>query len=107
MRHHLLLFVTLFFAIFGRLLGTFTAVAQQEQPAKKDTIFYLSPVIVTATHARERETPVTFSDIDAQKIRERYTAQDAPALLSELPSILHYSWNGNDIGYTFLNLRGV
>jgi iron complex outermembrane receptor protein len=106
MRHYSLLFVTLLYVMFGLSVGTLTSLAQQEQPATKDTVFYLSPVIVTATHARERETPVTFSDIDAQKIRERYTAQDAPALLSELPSILHYSWNGNDIGYTFLNLRG-
>ncbi len=80
--------------------------AQQEQAAKKDTIYYLPPVIVTATQAHERETPATFSNLNAQEIRQRYTAQDVPAVLSELPSIVHYSWNGNDIGYTFLNLRG-
>lgn len=63
-------------------------------------------VIVTATQAKERETPVTFSNLTVREIRQRYAFQDAPAVLSELPSIVHYSWNGNDLGYTFLNLRG-
>jgi iron complex outermembrane receptor protein len=100
MERRLLVFAALLFATLSYLL------AQEDQPARRDTIFYISPVIVTATHARERETPVTFSDIDAQEIKERYAAQDVPSLLSELPSIVHYSQNGNDIGYTFLNLRG-
>jgi iron complex outermembrane receptor protein len=100
MKSRLLVFAALLCATLNCLL------AQEDQPAKKDTIFYVSPVIVTATRARERESPVTFSDIDAQEIKERYAAQDVPSLLSELPSIVHYSENGNDIGYTYLNLRG-
>jgi iron complex outermembrane receptor protein len=100
MERRLLVFAVVLCAALNCLL------AQEDQPAKKDTIFYISPVIITATHARERETPVTFSDIGAQEIKERYAAEDVPSLLSELPSIVHYSQNGNDIGYTFLNLRG-
>ncbi len=94
----------LLFLIF--LFSTTSLVLAQEPPAKKDTVYYLPPMIITATQARERETPVTFSDLNAREIKDRYVMQDAPAVLSELPSIVHFSWNGNDIGYTFLNLRG-
>ena len=81
--------------------------ARQTQPAQKDTAVYnLPPIIVTPTTAVERESPVTFSNLGAAEIKERYTSQDLPAVLSELPSSVHYSLNGNDIGYTFLNLRG-
>jgi len=63
-------------------------------------------VVVTATRARERQTPVTFSNLQGQDIDERYTVQDIPLLLSELPSTTYYSENGNGIGYNYLNIRG-
>lgn len=84
-----------------------TPYSQVIPPAVKDTATFIMPlVIIIPTEARERETPVTFSNLTANEIRQRYLAQDAPAVISELPSIIHYSFNGNDIGYTFLNLRG-
>jgi len=66
----------------------------------------LLPVIVTATTATERETPATFSNMNRLEIKNRYLTQDVPAVLSELPSIVTYSENGNDIGYTHLIMRG-
>ncbi|MCX7761370.1 MAG: TonB-dependent receptor [Candidatus Kryptonium sp.] len=75
--------------------------------------FYLKPtvlpsqtVVVTALIATERESPVVFSNLEKQKIKDFYTTQDVPILLSELPSVLSYSWSGNGIGYNYLNLRG-
>ncbi|MBI4534650.1 MAG: TonB-dependent receptor [Ignavibacteriae bacterium] len=64
------------------------------------------PITVTATRGRERETPATFETLDRMSIRERYTTQDIPVLLSELPSTTYYSEAGNGIGYTYLNIRG-
>jgi iron complex outermembrane recepter protein len=87
-------------AIGNRLL------AQPQATAVKDTIYYLSPVLVTATQARERETPVTFSNLNRHQIQERYSVQDVPVLLAELPSVTFYSENGNGIGYNYINLRG-
>ncbi|MGB9772749.1 MAG: TonB-dependent receptor [Bacteroidota bacterium] len=66
----------------------------------------LTPIIVNAMRAEERTSPVTFSDIDAQAIKERYAVQDVPELLSELPSTIFYSENGNGIGYNHLYIRG-
>lgn len=76
------------------------------QDTPKDTVYQLSPVIVIATQARERETPATFSNLTSMQVKERYSTQDIPVLLSELPSITTYSENGNGIGYNYINLRG-
>ena len=78
----------------------------QEQQEPRDTVYQLSPVIITATQARERETPATFSNLTARELQQNYSVQDIPVLLSELPSITSYSENGNGIGYNYLNLRG-
>lgn len=83
-----------------------SAFSQINTSTGKDTTFYVSPVIVYPTQAKERETPVTFSNINAEEIKERYSVQDIPILLSELPSITTYSENGNGIGYNYINLRG-
>ncbi len=80
--------------------------AQKPSERGKDTVYVLSPVIVTATRARERETPVTFTDLTPRQLRERYSVQDVPVLLAELPSITTYSENGNGIGYNYINVRG-
>ncbi len=63
-------------------------------------------VTVTATRGRERETPATFSTLERRDLQERYTTQDIPVLLSELPSSTYYSESGNGIGYTYLTIRG-
>jgi iron complex outermembrane receptor protein len=63
-------------------------------------------IVVTASLGRERETPATFSNLTAQEVRDRYTVQDLPALLSELPSTTYYSESGNSIGYNYVNIRG-
>lgn len=78
----------------------------QEQPPARDTVYQLSPIIVTATQAKERETPVTFSTLTSKELRDRYSLFDVPVYLSELPSITTYSENGNGVGYNYINLRG-
>lgn len=63
-------------------------------------------IVVTSTRGKERETPATFSTLEAKELAARYNTQDIPQLLSELPSTTFYSDNGNGIGYTYLNIRG-
>lgn len=63
-------------------------------------------IVVTSTRARQRETPVPFSTLEAKELARRYSTQDIPQLLSELPSTTFYSENGNGIGYNYLNIRG-
>jgi iron complex outermembrane receptor protein len=87
------------------LLAAASAISGEKND-QRDTVYQLSPIIVTATQAKERQSPVTFSNLTARDLRERYSVQDIPVLLSELPSITTYSENGNGIGYNYINLRG-
>lgn len=80
--------------------------AQDSTSAVPDTMYHLSPIIVTGTEAIERLTPVTFSNLNREEINARYSVQDVPVLLSDLPSITSYSEGGNGIGYNYVNLRG-
>lgn len=70
------------------------------------TILPGQTIVVTAMRGRERETPATFSTLEAKDLAERYNTQDIPLLLSELPSTTFYSENGSGIGYNYLNIRG-
>ncbi len=63
-------------------------------------------IVVSATRARERENPVAFATLTARDLEERYSTQDIPVMLSELPSTTFYSENGNGIGYNYLTIRG-
>ena len=74
--------------------------------ALSPTFIRVQPITVTATRGKERETPSTFATLERQDIRDRYTTQDIPVLLSELPSTTYYTEAGNGIGYTYLNIRG-
>jgi len=82
------------------------ALRAQEGAPPRDTVYQMSPVVVTATQATERKTPVTFSNLAPRDLRERYSLQDVPVLLAELPSVTTYSENGNGIGYNYINIRG-
>lgn len=63
-------------------------------------------VVVTASRARHTVHPITFSNMTAQELEEQPSMKDLPAVLSLLPSITHYSENGNDIGYSTMRMRG-
>ncbi|NUN68703.1 MAG: TonB-dependent receptor [Bacteroidetes bacterium] len=85
------------------LLTTVPLFAQQEE----DSVKYLfDPVLVTGTTAKERETPVTFTNLHKGTIEQRYSMQDVPVMLAELPSMISYSDGGNGVGYNYVFLRG-
>ncbi len=72
----------------------------------RPTILEGQTIIVTGTRAVEGETPVTFDNLSQQQISERYTASDVPMLLSEMPNTFSYSLTGDNLGYSFLKVRG-
>src|SRR5258706_16272059 len=53
-----------------------------------------------------RSTLFPYTTLKEEQLSERYSVQDVPVLLSELPSMTFYSENGNGIGYNYVNLRG-
>jgi len=81
---------------------------------EKDTyIFHLEPltlkgqtIVITETRAKSGETPVAFSNLNSEQIEKNYTASDIPMMLSTLPNTYSYSLTGDELGYTFLKIRG-
>ncbi len=63
-------------------------------------------IIVTGTRAIEGESPVAFSNVTQKQLDETYTASDIPMLLSEVPGVYSYSLTGDNLGYSFLKIRG-
>lgn len=63
-------------------------------------------VLVEAGIAEIGKTPVTFSKISREEIKQNFTLQDVPEYLSYLPSTTFYSESGNGIGYNYISIRG-
>ncbi|MBN1446528.1 MAG: TonB-dependent receptor [Bacteroidetes bacterium] len=61
---------------------------------------------ISAIKARERFSPVTFSDIRREEIETEYFVQDIPVMLADLPSVTFYSEGGSGVGYNYLRIRG-
>ncbi len=71
-----------------------------------ESVLYGGEVVAEARRAREKLTPLTYSNITARELEVLPSMQDIPATLARSVSITHYSENGNDLGYTYLRLRG-
>jgi len=63
-------------------------------------------ITVTTVKAVDRQTPVVFSELTRADLQQKHTVTDVAKLLSDLPSTIFYSENGNSIGYTNLTMRG-
>ena len=65
----------------------------------------LNEVRVVADMALDRETPVAFSNIDPQKIKEELGGQDIPMLLNSTPGV-YASQQGGGAGDARVTIRG-
>lgn len=72
------------------------------QPA----VITLEEVLVKSTRAVEGKTPVAFSTVSKEEIKQTYSHQDIPMVLSDQPGVYSYSDAGNGVGYTYLKIRG-
>lgn len=70
------------------------------------TPVFAGEVEVTAVRARVGETPVTVSNVGRDEIERGYWGQDVPMFLSQVPGFYAYNDNGNDVGYSYFQLRG-
>ncbi|WP_102407808.1 TonB-dependent receptor [Parabacteroides bouchesdurhonensis] len=66
----------------------------------------LDEVVITATKAG-KETPVAYSDISGQELRQRNDGQGIPYLISLSPSVIMTSDAGTGIGYSGFRIRGT
>lgn len=63
-------------------------------------------VLVTSSVGLVSLLPITYSNLNRDEIKVKYTIQDFPQFLSEAPSVISYSENGNGIGYNYMSIRG-
>ncbi len=72
----------------------------------RKTFIQSQTVLVTASVGQKGKTPITFSTLKKEELQKTFTVQDIPEYLSMLPSTTFYSESGNQIGYTFVSIRG-
>lgn len=63
-------------------------------------------IVVEINRAKERETPVAFSDVTKKQIEARINGQDAPLLTKGVPGLYAYSTDGVGNGETKMLVRG-
>ncbi|MGO9482782.1 MAG: TonB-dependent receptor [Candidatus Kryptoniota bacterium] len=92
--------------------GYYSTILLLKLPSSEITVYLirktykLLPIVVTAQIAKERQSPVTFSDLPGKTVESQFAYQDIPVMLSQLPSITQYSENGKGIGYSHITMRG-
>jgi iron complex outermembrane receptor protein len=93
--------------LLGLLLGLSLFATGQETP--QDTTMAdeikLDEVFVAAIRVT-REAPVTFSNLEKERIQKRNLGQDIPVIMNFLPSVVTTSDAGAGIGYTGIRVRG-
>lgn len=86
------------------------AVSLAQLQKEQDSITLLNnqvidEVLITGIRATG-QTPVTFSNIDKEELKQRNLGQDIPTLMNYLPSVVMTSDAGNGIGYSGIRVRG-
>ncbi|NOX88235.1 MAG: TonB-dependent receptor [Calditrichaeota bacterium] len=69
-------------------------------------ILRTSDIIVEASRAKERETPVAFTDVSADEIARQFTVQDVPHLFKNTPGVYVTSDGGSGLGDSKVYIRG-
>lgn len=79
---------------------------KEKDSTRKAKEYTVPAVTVIGTKAKERQSPVAFTEIERAELQEKQAAFDLPTLLASTPSVYFYSENGNNIGYTNVRVRG-
>ncbi len=72
----------------------------------KPSMVMANEVTVKAIRA-EKETPVTYSEIDAKEVRELNYGRDMPYIFDRTPGVVTTSDAGAGVGYTSFRIRGT
>lgn len=70
------------------------------------TMIQAGEVVIEVNRAKERETPVAFSNIQKMDIEQKIHGQDAPLLVQGTPGVYTYSTDGVGNGEAKLLVRG-
>lgn len=72
----------------------------------KSTTIQTKEVVIEVNRAKDRETPVAFSNIDSKQIEQKIHGQDAPLLVKGTPGVFTYSTDGVGNGEAQVFVRG-
>lgn len=99
---------TLIFSHIGFKTVTYTLKATQDKIEIAMQPIYLNEdeIIVSDTRAVVHQTPITFTNKTHDEIKNSYGASDVPMLINDLPNTFAYSQSGDEIGYSFIKIRG-
>ncbi|MFA6571670.1 MAG: TonB-dependent receptor plug domain-containing protein, partial [Bacteroidota bacterium] len=101
------MFKTLFtILVFFNTVSLLLAIESKSDSPDSAKVYRTPSITVTTDRASFGKSPVPFSELLKAEISAKYTLQDLPDLLSEMPSVLSYSQNGNSVGYSVLTMRG-
>ncbi|HEY9551752.1 MAG TPA: TonB-dependent receptor plug domain-containing protein, partial [Prevotella sp.] len=94
--------------MFAMLACIATANAANPKTEKLDTLkaYELQNIQVLSTRANKK-TPMAYSDLNKQQIKEINHGKDIPQLLEMTPSVTTSSDAGMGIGYTGIHVRGT
>lgn len=103
---------TIEYKIKVSFVGYETQIRLLKITADTELNFFLNPspilldeTIVEVTQVKQRETPISFSQLKADKIESRLGARDAMQILNTLPNV-YVSPQGGGLGDLRLNIRG-
>lgn len=91
---------------FGALLCTAAIAFGQNAPEDSLRYVALEEVQIVSTRATSK-TPVAFTNVNKEQIRQQNFGPDIPFLLTSTPSVLATSDAGSGIGYTSIRVRGT
>ncbi|MGA2297264.1 MAG: TonB-dependent receptor [FCB group bacterium] len=94
------------FFLFAVFIATCQLLFSTENQGDSLKVYKLPSITVTTSRAEIGKTPVPFSELSKSELDSKYLIKDIPDMLSEMPSIMFYSENGNSIGYSDLSMRG-
>ncbi|MGD9489310.1 MAG: TonB-dependent receptor [Calditrichaceae bacterium] len=72
----------------------------------KLNIMKTSDIVVEANRAKERETPVAFTNVSAEDIQRQFTVQDIPHMFKNTPGVYVSTDGGSGMGDSKVSIRG-
>lgn len=78
----------------------------QQAPTDSLELIQLEEVVVSATRAT-RNTPVAYSNVSATELKRNNAANNLPAILQTLPSVVAFTEGGTGVGNTAFRIRGT
>jgi iron complex outermembrane receptor protein len=89
----------------GYMMIAASAFAQKDSTTATDSFLLLAPVEIRATRLNDK-APFAVTNFSSKKIEEQNLGQSFPYLLSQTPSVITSSDDGNGVGYASLRIRG-